>query len=111
MRWLKWIPIALGLLVAGAVAAVIAIVNSHSTDCFADFQSTSDAARVVNEAHAIGLNDAHLIELRRSASIRISSGETGDDARGFRQTVRRLVRAGGGHLEKNTPCIERPVFD
>src|SRR4051794_22665952 len=111
MRRVKWVLIALGLLVAGAVAAVIAIVNGHSTDCFANFQSTKDAARVVNEARAIGLNDAHLIKLRRSASIRISSGETGDDARGFRQTVRHLVDAGGGRNEKNTPCIERPFFD
>jgi hypothetical protein len=111
MRWLKRALIALGLLVAAAVVAVVAIVNSRSTDCFADFQSTTDAAQVVTDAHAIGLNETDLVEHRRSASIRISSGETGDDASGFRHTVRRLVRAGGGHLEKNTPCIERPVFD
>src|SRR5215208_4457235 len=112
-RWRRWLwrgLLALGLLLAVSVAAVLAVLNSHSTDCYADFRSSKDAASVVVSARAQGLDDVDLFKNRRGASIRISSGETGDDAQQFRQTVRRLVRAGGGRLEKNTPCIERPVF-
>jgi hypothetical protein len=107
----KGVLIGLGLLVVAAVAAVIWIVSGHYTECFADFPSTKQAELVLTEAHAMGLDDADLIARPRSASIRISSGETGADAQDFRRTVHRLVHAGGGHLEKNTPCLERPFFD
>jgi hypothetical protein len=96
--------------VAAVAVFVIVTVSSSSTDCFADFPSKEDATRVLTEAHAIGLSDTDLIEHRRLVSIRISSGETGDDAREFRDTVRGLVAANRGRLEKNTPCIERPFF-
>jgi hypothetical protein len=102
----------LGLLVVAAVAIGLSIVTGHHTDCYADFPSTKAAEGVLSEAHAMGLDDTDLVARRRSASITtISSGETGRDAQEFRDTVRRLVRAGGGHLERNTPCIERPFFD
>jgi hypothetical protein len=107
----KWVLLGLGLLVSAAVAAVIWIITSHYTVCYADFPSTEHAERVLVEAHAMGLDDTDLVARSRSASISISSGETGADAEEFRRTVRLLVHAGGGHLEKNTPCLERPPFD
>ena len=107
-----WAVPATILLVAGAAAAaVIAMVDGRSTDCFADFPSSKRAELALIRAHAAGLDDTDIVEHRRSASIRISSGETGDDAREFRRTVRGLVRDSGGHLERNTPCIERPFFN
>lgn len=84
----------------------------NSTDCYADFSFIRAAHRVVDRAKAHGLSDAELVShSRRLPSIRISSPETGADAAEFRSTVRRLVRQGGGHMEKNTPCLERPPFN
>jgi hypothetical protein len=98
--------IVLGLLVA-AVVAVVSVVTGHSTDCFADFPAEQNASRALDTAHALGLNHTDLIRHQRGASIRISSGETGDDAKEFRRTVRVLVAQGGRHLE----CQERPFFN
>jgi hypothetical protein len=95
----------------GALGLTGCGVDWNSTDCFADFPSTRAASRVLVQAKAHGMSDVDLVRHpNRSASIRISSPDTGDDAAEFRSTVRRLVRRGGGHLEKNTPCIERPPF-
>jgi hypothetical protein len=113
-RWPPWIKaslVALAVIIVAPVVAVLAIVTDHSTDCFADFQSKRNAGRVLTAAHVVGLTDTDLVEHRNSASIRVSSGETGDDARSFRRTVRTLVSAGGGRMERNTPCVERPYFD
>jgi hypothetical protein len=110
-EWGKWILVGLGILVVAAGAVGVSIVTGHHTDCYADFPSTAAAKTALAEAEARGLHDADLVARPRSASIAISSGETGDDARDFRLTVRRVVRAEGGHLERNTPCIERPYFD
>lgn len=102
--------IVIGLLVA-LVVAFIGIVNSQSTDCFAFFPTERGAERTLLLAHALGLDDTELNRRRGGgAAIRISSGETGDDAREFRRTFRFLVLRGGGHMGKG-PCVERPFFN
>jgi hypothetical protein len=111
LRWLKWSLVALGLLLVAGVAVGIALVTSHRTECYADFPSVPEAESGLAKAHANGLDDPDLLQRPHSASIRFTSGETGDDAQEFRQTVRRVVHSSGGHLEENTPCIERPYFD
>jgi hypothetical protein len=111
VRWLKWGLIAVGLLVVAGVVAVVAIVTGHRTDCYAYFRPPQNAEKVLTKAHAIGLDDTDLNQRPRWASIRISSGETGEDAQGFRTTFRRLAREGGGHFPKHAVCIERPYFD
>jgi hypothetical protein len=83
----------------------------NSTDCYADFPSKKAASRVIATAKAHGLRDIELVSDSRRPSIRVSSAETGAEAEKFRSTVQRLVRQGGGHLEKNTPCLERPPFN
>jgi len=82
----------------------------NSTDCFADFPSKKAASHMVAQAKARGLSDTEVIGGHRP-SVRVSSPDTGAAAADFRSTVRRLVRQRGGHLEKNTPCLERPPFD
>jgi hypothetical protein len=107
IRWLKRAFLGLGALVVAGIATVIAIVTNHSTYCYAIFDSSQAAARV----EALGLEDADRFRIGNAWGIEFTSGETGDDAQVFRRTVKALVKSRGGHLEKNTPCIERPFFD
>jgi hypothetical protein len=83
----------------------------NSTDCYADFPSERAASRVVTQAKAHGLSDIERVGEGRRPSIRLSSSATGADAAEFRKTARQLVRRGGGRMEKNTPCVERPPFN
>jgi heme exporter protein D len=109
--WVKWVLLAVGVALAAMVALLVATVTGHHTDCYADFRSKEDAERVLAASSTEGLDDTDLIANRHHASLDFFSGETGGDAAEFRQTVKHLVRSGGGHMEKNTPCIERPYFD
>jgi hypothetical protein len=69
------------------------------------------AARVEARAHAGGLTQIDRFQIRDTYGIEFTSGETGNDAQEFRKDVKRMVQSRDGHIEKNTPCIERPYFD
>jgi hypothetical protein len=101
-------------LVVGATLVLLGLSGcvdlGDSTDCYADFPTKRSATNALAQAHARGIDDVDLFENPHSVSLRLSSGETGADAQNFRNTVRDLAISGGGRLEKNTPCIERPPF-
>ncbi len=105
--------LAIGIAAAAAISVAIVIVGridlGMSTDCYADFPRASERDAAAAVAQSRGIEATALG--RRNPGIRFHTGETGDDAASFRATVKQLVHGHAGHLEKNTPCLERPYFN
>lgn len=92
------------LLVGGAV---VARAQSEYTDCYATFGSDDAAERAADRMEEAGFNT----DVDRG-SVTFTSGETGGDARGFRNRFYEVVREGRGSLgHSGNGCIERTFFN
>lgn len=95
------------LVLAGG--GLVAYVSQEFTECHATFATEEAAERAADSMSDAGFD----AEVASAGSLEASSGETGDDARGFREEFRSVLRREGGEPSDSgeSGCIERPFFN
>ena len=110
------------IIVAVAVAVFYASIHIDSTSCFAAFESHTAAERAGERARTAGIevdvespgSGARRSNSRgaRAISVSFHTGETGDDAAPFRETVRQIAKQEGAIREPVViGCSERSAAD
>lgn len=100
------ILVVMGVLVALGGALVL-YMSQEFTECFATFRTDASAERGAGTMRDAG-HDADVDD----GTVTFSSGETGDDARDFRERFAAVVRDERAELaHAGNGCVERPFFN
>jgi hypothetical protein len=113
-RVILFVAAGLGALILALVVFAVAQFNSESTLCFGLFDSPQAAERAAGRLRDAGFDaDVDSAEERQSPEVGVTfySGDTGDDAREFREASRQAVKREGGELGHPGGCLEKPFFD
>ena len=105
---------ALGVvLVLGAAGfAFLAYTSTEYSACYGSFESRESAERAADAADQAGYDADVEDGATGDVEVTFTSGETEEDARGFRDTFQRIVEQEGGTIEHDrNGCVERPPIE